>query len=171
MLFRSFLMHRPSKVQGWSISHYKYWNNYFVLDFTISICFVTRLRTRLFSGSLTNNFTIIFPYLSRAVPCWHRPRFPMENGEIRPLTESKTLHCSIWHCEYMITSGSYALISTFVKNQFNFLVIVVRPVDRCSCAVAQKTLNHPGMCLLVVRTQYFHISTLRNPHKYQNCDF
>jgi len=38
----------------------------------------------------------------------------MGNGKIRPLTESKALNCWLWNCEYTITSGRYATISTFV---------------------------------------------------------
>jgi len=78
----------------------------------------------------------------------------------------------------MITSGRYAYISTFVKSvqqgllgtveKHNIVTFIcfflnlysshnsdhlqVRPVDRCSHAVAQKTCNHSRMCLSGVRT-------------------
>ena len=82
----------------------------------------------------------------------------MGNGEIRPITELiKPRHWLIWNFEYMITSGRYVPISTSVKKsvqrgllgrvvKYNIITFIffsrhrlqVRPVDRCSRAVAQK---------------------------------
>jgi len=97
---------------------------------------------------------------------------------------SKPVNWFQWNCEYMTTSGRYAPISTFVKNQCNgrllgrmvkynitFFILFsghrlqVRAVDRCSRVVTQKRWNHSRKYLLCVRILYFHISTLKTPKR------
>jgi len=111
--------------------------------------------------------------------------FLWETAKFDPWQNKKPLYWLIWNCEYMITSGRYAPISTFVKNAvqqgllgrvvkyniLNFFMyhtffchhLQLRPINRCSCAVAQITWNHSGMCLLGSEHSIFTSPPLKPP--------